>query len=488
VADEQNDIKLISRNNSGFPDWLDFNKLRSEGIGYIGKLSGKIWTDHNVHDPGITTLEALCYALLDLGYRISLPPKDIFARDPEDKTPDDNFFTPAEILTVNPLTITDFRKLLIDIPGIRNAWLEVATDLHADDICNGRQSVPTNANTGILNNANSGDDPCCINYLNGLFHVYIDTERDLNDPISIKKNERLCLTEKVKKALMAHRNICEDFVDITFLCKWKIGVCADIDLEDDADIEKVYLEMIGKLRQFFSPSPIFYTLGQMLEKDKSIDEIFAGRPYDIKDSHGFTDSEELEKLELRKSIHVSDVYNVLFSIEGVRKVKRLRVLDCSDKTKKLGDWIVKTPEHNVPDFDINCSGFAFNRRGIPVSFDFRKYDALLELNFEHNGKVLYTFPSDKLNTEIPNGVFHKNLGSYNSIQNEFPRVYGIAEGGLPDNAPDLRKAQALQFKGYLLFFDHLLANYLSQLQNLRSLFHLRAGSANGNKKNPTYFS
>ncbi|MBP1650009.1 MAG: hypothetical protein H6Q26_166, partial [Bacteroidetes bacterium] len=73
MADVLNDTTVISKQNAGFPDYLDFTRLRSEGIGYLAQLSGKIWTDHNVHDPGITILETLCYALLDLGYRTNLP-------------------------------------------------------------------------------------------------------------------------------------------------------------------------------------------------------------------------------------------------------------------------------------------------------------------------------------------------------------------------------------------------------------------------------
>jgi hypothetical protein len=92
-----NDNKAISKINTGFPGYLDFEKLRSEGIDYLGKLSGRIWTDHNVHDPGITILEILCYALLDLGYRTNLPIIDLLSKSPEDKSKEDNFFTPAQI-------------------------------------------------------------------------------------------------------------------------------------------------------------------------------------------------------------------------------------------------------------------------------------------------------------------------------------------------------------------------------------------------------
>ena len=489
MATEQTDIKVIRKKDADFPEWLDFDKLRSEGIAYIGKLAGKIWTDHNVHDPGITTLEVLCYALLDLGYRTNLPAADVFARDPEITGPDDNFLTPSEILTNNPLTITDFRKLLIDIPRIKNAWLEIATDQDANKFCDQAGQVILK---GQEAGANRVDDECCLDYLNGLYHVYIDTEENINDKFPNQKDKDCyikCLIENVKKALMAHRNICEDFVDIKILCKWRIGICAKIELEENADPEKVYLEMVEKLRQFFSPSPRFYTLEQMLEKNKTIDEIFAGRPYDIRESHGFVDVEELEKLELRKSIHVSDVYNVLFSIEGISKLQSLRLMtDCKEPKKTfLNEWIVKIPEDNIPDFDHKCSGFEFNRSGIPVSFDFKKYDALLDINFEHNGKILYQSPSNKLDLEIPRGTYHKDLGSYYSIQHDFPRVYGVTEGGLPADASDFRKAQALQFKGYLLFFDHLLSNYLSQLQNIRSLFPVRSSKENTSKK-ATYFS
>ena len=58
-------------------DDLDFDFLRKTGIDYIQALSSKLWTDYNSHDPGITILEILCYALTDLGQRINLPLEDL---------------------------------------------------------------------------------------------------------------------------------------------------------------------------------------------------------------------------------------------------------------------------------------------------------------------------------------------------------------------------------------------------------------------------
>ena len=91
MSSEDKSSVTISKNNAGFPPYLDFDKLRSEGIAYLGKLSGKLWTDHNVHDPGITILEELCYALLDLGYRTNLPVEDILSKNPTDTSKENNF-------------------------------------------------------------------------------------------------------------------------------------------------------------------------------------------------------------------------------------------------------------------------------------------------------------------------------------------------------------------------------------------------------------
>jgi hypothetical protein len=473
----QQNIKVINKSNSDFPDYLDFEKLRREGIEYLGKLSGKIWTDHNVHDPGITILEVLCYSLLDLGYRTNLPAADIFTDDPANTEKDDNFFTPAQILACNPLTIVDYRKLLIDIDGVKNAWLEVATD--QTDFCK-PQPDPLNRRV-VVNN--------CDEFLNGLYHVYIDPEKNTDSDFKNEADAKQYLNDlynKVKEALMHRRNFCEDFVDIYMLCKLQIGICADIDLKVGADAEKTYISIAQNLREFFSPSPKFYTLQQLLDKNKPIDEIFAGRPYDLLQSHGFIDTDELLQLKLKKEIHLSDVYNVILQTEGVQKVNNLGLRNCKGNNLATNsNWKFKLPENYVPDFSMECSGFQFTRNGLPVELDTKKYEGLLKINFSHKNKILYQAPSAFLDNELPKGIYHSNLDEYFLLQEDFPKVYGIAEGGLPQDATNLRNAQALQIKGYLLFFDQLLAGYLSQLKNIRSLF---AMSSSGNKdKQHTYF-
>ena len=108
------------------PPSLDFDRLRREGIAHIEALGSSLWTDYNTHDPGITLLEALCFAINDLGYRCSFPMKDLLAPAPGQPRPasgEGPLFSARSILTCHPTTILDYRKLLVDVPGVRNAWL-----------------------------------------------------------------------------------------------------------------------------------------------------------------------------------------------------------------------------------------------------------------------------------------------------------------------------------------------------------------------------
>ena len=57
---------------------LDWSALVEEGRASIAAMSDGRWTDFNAHDPGITILELVAYALTDLGYRAGHPAR----RDP----------------------------------------------------------------------------------------------------------------------------------------------------------------------------------------------------------------------------------------------------------------------------------------------------------------------------------------------------------------------------------------------------------------------
>lgn len=111
----------------------DYQFLRKEGLHFVEQLASRSWTDYNTHDPGITLLEALCWSITDLSYRTSFDIKDILAKAPNETHPEQTaIFTAREILTCNPWNRTDWRKLLVDIDGVFNAWLFKAESQEVD--------------------------------------------------------------------------------------------------------------------------------------------------------------------------------------------------------------------------------------------------------------------------------------------------------------------------------------------------------------------
>jgi len=109
---------------------MDFAFLRKEAIEYLQKICATTWTDHNTHDPGITILEAICYVVTDLGNRINLPIEDILASQPNIDISKLNeiFSPPVDILPSCAVTPIDYRKLFIDIDGVRNVFVKKALE------------------------------------------------------------------------------------------------------------------------------------------------------------------------------------------------------------------------------------------------------------------------------------------------------------------------------------------------------------------------
>lgn len=99
----------------------DFAYLRQEGIQLIQQLNGENWTDYNLHDPGLTLLEALSYHISELTLRSGLDIKDILASGKQNV--EQVLFAPEVILTNQAVNNHDYRKFIIDIAGVRNAWI-----------------------------------------------------------------------------------------------------------------------------------------------------------------------------------------------------------------------------------------------------------------------------------------------------------------------------------------------------------------------------
>ncbi|NET28641.1 hypothetical protein [Okeania sp. SIO1I7] len=447
---------------------MDFARLREEGIEHIQELGSQIWTDYNTHDPGITILEQFCYVMTDLSYRLNFEMKDLLTPHPEDAEENiKQFYTAREILTVNPLTINDYRELLIDIDGVKNAEFKLIQNLEPSMFYN----YDENKHTLTVNYANGQGERV---YLKGLYEVIIELEEDVQTEEDVDTEEEKELKQKVASKLNQNRNLCEYFLsDIEILEIEEITVEAHIEIEDDSDESELMQKVYDELYNYISPKLEFHTLKELQDEGKNTEEIFEGCPLE----HGFIKDEELDILIKKKALYTSELIEKLLKIEGIKTIREM-YLSSSFSTAGKQQWVLplapnRTPQLKIPENQDDILIIFYKRN--------RSYPLDLEV-YENNSESSEELSSVKQAQDIPIPVGeYRELSDYESIQNEFPVNYGIGEFGLPASATTERKGQAKQLQAYLMFFDQILANYFTQLEHTKDLFSFQ------NEEYQTYF-
>lgn len=425
---------------------LSYDFLRKEGIKLMQQMAGTTWTDHNIHDPGITMLEQVCYAITDLAYRMDYDIQDLLGTNDESSFKE--LYSAATILTVNPVTLIDFRKVVLDIEGVKNAWVEEiphATRKVGQDGKEEQAFVPR-----------------------GLYRVFLEKDSVVTGPSGSN------VVSKVRKRLMDCRNICEDFDAITMLGVQQIGLKGIVEIADTIeDVNQMVAQMLLRVGSHFSPRIPFYTLQQQIEKGKRIDEIFDGPRL----KRGFIDTEDLTKNKRKLELHTSDVIKELMDEPGVLAIETLDL--ATGSTSK--NWVLPLDASKTPMLDIDATMelLAFTSKGLTVGID----KALVKQIYnEKRGEGLVRISSPKQLDLIQAETEAQNVEDYRTLQNQFPSNYGIGEIGLPDSASDARKGKAKQLTAYLLLFEQTLANYFSQAANFKQLM-----SFDGENKG-TYFN
>ncbi|WP_324677023.1 hypothetical protein [Hymenobacter sp. GOD-10R] len=466
------------------PEWKasDWEALREAGLAYIEQYAHTLWTDYNRHDPGITTLELLCYAITDLSQRTALDIKDLLTSSYGSAAQmQASFPTVAQVLPTCPVSELDYRKLFIDLEGVRNAWLAKAAPAQTIYV-NAKEADPHKrlSRTPVPGSSLSFD-------LNGLYDLKIDL-----DPYFIAEEveaghaadeaaARKAVLEKVRGTYVAHRDLCEDYALIAEVPVQKIMFCADVDLAPDANVSEVYAQILLVVNQYLAPPIKRYSLAEMQAKTDAdgnpltIDQIFEGPLLET----GFILDSELEASELRRVVYTSDLINLIMGIEGVEGLRKVQLNElieeagkpCTDwKTKDSTGhrWCLPIREGYQPQLCAERVALAFYKDIIPVGSLADKKKALLRL--AELEKAAYQANQKQVNDlPVPTGAVYA-LNEYRSVANDFPQNYGIGPYGLPDSASGERHSQAKQLKGYLLFFDQLLTNYLAQLANLKNFF------------------
>ena len=442
---------------------FDARALFDESLAEVRRLSSALWTDHNTHDPGITMLELACYALTELAYRHALPIEDRLAGDADGSA---QFHAPRAVLPNRALTELDWRKLLIDLPGVKNAWIESVADvqLYADlrrkEL---RQTPPAHPQFQAVP-------------LRGLYRVRVEFMDTVNT-----QPERNGVLAAVRAALEGSRNLCEDFIEVRAVRAQFFAVCAELELDSDADVTEVAARLLFDISQVLAPPVPNHDLATLLARGTTLAEAFDGPLLE----NGFIADADLLASALPSEIRLSDVIGAAMDVPGLRSVRTLTVNPLeraneadenaadADPTEVVADavpvanpWRIPVRAGRLPRLSLNQGRLVFSKRGLPVQgwniadMPAPVRDRLQQLREEARLRV-----ETPARTAVPPLVLGRSrpLAQWDSFQLDFPALYGIGQAGLGGRPGAPRQAQVLQLKGWLLLFDQLMADQLALL-------------------------
>lgn len=435
-------------------DSLDLAGLKKSGIDYIQNLCGNVWTDYNLHDPGITILEELCYALTDLLHRADFAVEDYLA-DTNNTIDFEKhlLYSPEEVLTTSPVTENDYRKFIYDtIADVENVWIE----------------------------------PVKTAYLSGLYDIFIALKSDFYNESRMLPEKKIQIIDEVFRLFVKNRNLCEDINAILIIEPCEIVIEAAVEIDTHQSPAAVLAKMYAALQHYFSfgiKQHQFYTV---LKKNYSLADIYDGPKLE----HGYIDDEDLNKCEsLPEDFEAAAV---LQSIPEVSNVTSIKVS-------------IKTPPQNS---DILPKSFIFkiprtmSEYTIHIVKNNRKFTVPIDdFNFEFTKQVCCRNDcidnSDNLKSffPLPQGTY-RAFDTFTSIQQDFPSIYGLGTFGssgllysytysklyntlkssgmedaaIKEHVSHTVAAQVKQFKGYLYFFDQFLLNFCASCNNIKRLF------------------
>jgi hypothetical protein len=279
-----------------------------------------------------------------------------------------------------------------------------------------------------------------------------------DDFFSSRLRKIITLIKNVYCNLQCVRNLCEDFVKFRIARFQDIVLCAEIEVTLESDLEEVLAQVYFEVDRFLAPPVRFYNWQELYDKGLRTEKIFEGP----KLTHGFIIEEELKDCELKDEIHISDLYRIIMSISGVKKILSLQITNyLNGVAQTTGElWCVHLGGSYALNLNLAKSKVTFYKSNLPFYADKKQVNLLVRTLKAKDGKPKFLDIENDL--PLPDGEY-KNLEEFYSVQNDFPDVYKTGRNGITYIDSQERIAKAKQLKAFLIFFDQFLIDYLGQL-------------------------
>lgn len=399
-------------------DELNFESLMAQGLEIIQNLAGENWSDYNLHDPGVTLLEQLCFVLTDITYRSDADIIQYFINEHGKlDLSHQGLYGPIKVLSSGPVNANDLEVLVLShISGVSRIFL--------------------NPNTKH-------------------FGEYL-----LDDELSV--SQRSHIKQSIHKLYHANRLICSpDKVDFDEVQPNSIELSGIIEVERGFSASDVLSDVLFIAQDYIAPTLGFTPYDDVLAQGVSMDSVLDG-PFSAKG---------ILKQSDKKTLLISDLVEKILNISGVNSVKNLQFIIDSNASKTL----IET-DHNcsyvlhIPDSESQLTLWQNNAQ-------IRLDPMVLAENIQRR-RLKYQKKSVSMKSHpdiFP--VIEREYWSFNDsypIFQQLPANYS-GSANAQSSMEKHQKAQVRQLHSYLMLFEQFVANSFSQLSQIRHLFSLDYG-------------
>lgn len=393
-------------------------QLQQSSISQLQKLCGEIWTDYNLHDPGVTVLEQLNYALWELDYRLQFDFQDYLAINSGNFDVARVFLhSPKEIFSVAPVTIKDYRILMVST---------------IDEI----QDVKVIANKEDYT-------------YDFVLDVFSDTP----------EKHRQRIINKVVQLFHANRNLCENLGKVMFSSPMVYELHVEVEVTDDTDSSELFANIYHETQLFLETSIEFKPQHLIVEEGLSTDDIYGGP----EQKRMYIDADSMPEQGEEKS--VADLYAIINRLEGVVSAHNLYLT--RDGKRYMDKLIFPDLYHS-----FTLEPYITGNTDIKITKDKKlqsvdRYRVKRFLDRFHYSQRDEKKPLMSLNEKPHSSKRILNKFLHEPIANGMPDCYGVNERGLAFSHNNAEKQNRVhQFKAYLSWFDDVMNFGLGQLNSI----------------------
>lgn len=407
------------------PDGDDlYTILQRKTLAELQRLSGKVWTDFNPHDPGVTLADIVNYALTETDYKLGFGMED-YLTDTDGTWPVGRYglFPASEVYPSAPVTPDDYRVLILArFPMVQNV------DITADP------------------------GSCSYNFILRLSPFFTDEAG---------------IISRVRSFLNRHRNLCENIGEVTVGRLEKLTLEAELDILPDSNVTEILVQIFWTAMQYLSGSvQLDILVSGNLEQEPDLSLWYEGPVKDVRAVIPFQKNTAME------------LYWRLNAINGIRNFKTCWFRDMEGRavTDFQNGYMLPIPD--------SLSDVVVKVRGEQVYADVDEFKEKLKARYflrstmrmrhlmQERGQGMQDMHVDAAVHEMRRKACYRDVYGHYSVAGEFPECYHISEKDFAGGMSAGRIAEARNFGSYLRLFDLLMERSMGELAGLKSLLSI----------------